>query len=164
MTITTTLAADFEDELLAAWRARPGLADVQVLMGPPGDELRAGDFLVTSVGDDDDTIRADEKYGVLGNIRRRELITIDCLIMVHKPGGGEDVIKAARDRAHEIFAEVAEEFRTAANPANNHALTLSDKAHSFEISSWTERRGATSSARWSQIPFLITYKGNLPSS
>lgn len=164
MAITTTLATQFEDQLVAALRARPGLTDDQVIIGPVGSDLAAGDYIITGVGIGNESVSSDEEFNILGNVRRQERITLNCFIEAHRPGAGELAVQAARDAAHALLAEVAEELRTAAFPENNHPLTLGGLAHMFELSAWDERRGATTNARWSQIPFQVTYVGDLPSS
>lgn len=162
MAITTTLAPQFEDALITALRARANLTDAQVVMGPPGD-MPAGDYIFIATSESD-PITSDEEFGVLGNIRRRERISIQCLAQAYRAGAGEDAIRAVRDAVHDMLAEVAEELRTAAIPGSNHALLLSGKAKQFELSAWSERRGATGGQRWSQIPFTITYLGDLPTT
>lgn len=161
MTVTTTLATQFEDALLTALQGRAGLSGVNIEMTPV--DRAAGDWIMIGAGDDS-AVSSSESWSLVGNVRRREVVTLDCIIEVTKSGAGETVAKAARDRAHALFAEVATELRDAAQPGSEHALLLGGKCHMFQLSSWTEKRGVGDRQRWSQIVFTITYTGDLPFS
>lgn len=166
MAAVTTLAREFEDALIEALQTRAeipdsALADVQIRIGPPGDEAQAGARLYTGVAADN-SANADERFAASGNVRKREELRLNCIVDVNVSGGGIEATTEARNTAHAIFAEVADELRIAANPGSNHILLLNGRAHMVRLDSWHERRGMQSNARWSQIPFLVVYEGDLP--
>lgn len=103
-TVTTSKAAEFEDALIAQLQARPGLAGVQVDIGPLGDDSEAEHIQSVQVD-------SEEEWGALGNRRKEELIALTLAVQGEAPGAGAEAIREARDRCHTLIAEVAAQLR-----------------------------------------------------
>lgn len=157
MAFITTLAADFETALVTALQARPGLAGVLVDSGPLGDST-AGHKEYVEIGgslDQQPTISSIETWGLLGNARRDETVTLDCLAYVEVTGAGGAGIRAASARAHELLAEVATQLRETPDMGLTNLRVT-------QFGGWSEQRAAGAGERASYIRFQVTYNATLP--
>lgn len=99
---------------------------------------------------------ATQQWGMLGNRRRDEEYTITGGIGVRRAGKNEAVIRAVRERAFELLAEVEDFLRV--DP------TIGGTTKVSELSRYPVEQGADSEGRWCQVDFEITCKVDLRSS
>lgn len=98
-TYTTSQVAAFEDAVIALLKEQDALAGVQVAVGPLGDDT-ANEY-IQSLG-----ASATQDWSAMGNLRKRENLELTLEVATQKPGGGEAVIKAARNRVVELVTAV----------------------------------------------------------
>ncbi len=140
---------------LAASLPDPTLLEVVVSTGP----LRADEAFesIEFVG-----AASDQDWSAMGNKPREERGSLtDCLIWVVKPGAGEAVIKAARDRAILLLNLVAAELR--ANVGQWLTSQQADSAvRTAAIGAITFSQGALQTGRVARFVFTIDYTVRLP--
>lgn len=153
MAVTTSKVADIEDALITQLQAREGLEGVQVDIGPLGDQSARGEYIQLGVGIGGG-VSVQQVWGALGNRRRDETGTIRGEIYVERPGAGAAVIRAARDRAWELLAEVEAQLRE--DPKINNLARVAAMQASEET------RGIGPGNRQSVIQFTIEYEATLP--
>jgi hypothetical protein len=110
-----TRIAAILDALVDGISARPAFAGVQVRSAFMGDEMDGREFVVF-----DGTHRLDGDWSSIGRLSRQEIVTVDGSVVVRYPGGGEQIVRAARSRAAALFADI-ESFVTA-SVANNRLM------------------------------------------
>lgn len=110
-----TRVAAILDALTDAIAARPVFAGVQVRSAYMGDEMSGREFVVF-----DGTHRLDGDWSSVGRLSRMETVTVDGSVVVRLPGGGEQVVRAARSRAAELFADI--ESFVVGSVANNRLM------------------------------------------
>jgi hypothetical protein len=96
-----------------------------------------------------------ESIGLRGpqGISQDENVTVSGAIWIVKPGQDETVIKAARDQAATLLAEVEQTLK--ANP------TVSGTCQYASVSASAIEAGAIDEGRWHQTSFEITYRARL---
>lgn len=150
-TTTSTIHAAmnaFVDGMLA--RANIVAGGVQVTSGFLGqDQARHESIQLFEVRN------AEQSWGMLGNRRRNEEYTIVGGIGVRRAGKNEDVIRAVRERAFELLAEIEDFLRV--DP------TIGNTTRVSELSRYPVQQGADSEGRWCQIDFEITCNKDLRS-
>lgn len=103
MGAVATLPA-FCDAIVAALKLRAGLSGVAVYSGPV-DDLSAGkEAIVFGV----EMISAENEFPTMPQVECWEEFDVTGWTWVSKPGAGETVIKAARDRAFAILEELVD--------------------------------------------------------
>ena len=158
MPVTTTKAAQVEDALITALKSRAGLTGVQVEAGPLGVKESEPEYIQT-VGEPA-TLSGSQEWGSIGAHRKEETCQILCEIYVRKPGAGATVLRAARDRALELMAEIEALLRD----EMKNRTKLDGLVTFVQLVSWEERRGATEGNRISIIECTIQYQATLPTS
>lgn len=95
--------------LLALLRAADGLEGVDILDGPPADDVATRDFLAVGwTGGEDQAAESVQDFNGAGARTRDEEITVSCLIDVWS---GDDGFSVVRDRAYAILAVVEDAIR-----------------------------------------------------
>lgn len=152
VTITTTRQFLYIDALYAALIARPALADVHVLdAGFDLDRATEPDVLQLH------GTSQDESFGAIGNRRQEEEFDLTGEIIALRAGGMlHDDIKAARDRAAAILAELEEVVRL--DPHMGGLVSWSRLSHIAIHQGYTEK------GRLVVIPFTIRAHATLPKS
>lgn len=142
MTLTTKIGP-YLDALVANLAARPGLTNVGVFSGWVGP-----DGGLTSI--QFESVDSTDEWGLIGNRRLDEAVTITGFIWAQQPGAGEATIKAARDLAERIWAELLDELVT--NPSQGVAEVLTN-AH---VASMAEENAVTADKqRVCRITFTV---------
>lgn len=100
MSVVSTIPACL-DALVTRLQARPGLAGVEVTSGPLGIDDTAAESIQF------DNVEADQDWASAIRRSRDETYTIRGFLWIVQPGADEPAIKAARDRAFELFDELA---------------------------------------------------------
>lgn len=114
------------DNLLAALRARPGLASVQILDGPTDQEIEANSLSIGYVPGLP-TLDGEQAPAQIGAQRREE--TYDLAGQISCWRGDQGDTKAARDAAFAIFGEIEQQLR----PADGGDPTLAGAVRYAEI-------------------------------
>jgi hypothetical protein len=99
---------DFLDAFKTQLEAVSGLSGVNVHTCTPGPDTDTSDRIILGVED----ITGVTPWAALGQLRRRDSFTIPCQIEVVRPGAGETVAAACRDRVQTIFQLVLEALKT----------------------------------------------------
>lgn len=158
MATATSRAAAIEDALIEQLQARPGLAGVQVEIGPLGDQEARNEWIQIGTAVAGPGLSSSQEWGALGNRRRDEAGTIHGGIFVQKAGAGPAVIRACRDRAWELLAEVEAQLRE-----DPKITGLANHPPHAQLTASEETRGMTpNNARYSVIEFTIEYSATLP--
>ena len=116
MTLTTKIGP-YLDALVANLSRRTGLTGVGVFSGWVGPDGGLRSIQFESVDSTDD-------WGLIGNRRLDEAVTITGFIWAQAPGAGEASIKAARDAAEAIWNELLDEL--VMNPSQGVAEVLTN--------------------------------------
>lgn len=153
MATVTSSIPDAMDAFVAGMLLRANIisAKVEVASGYLGDKSNRQESIQLT-----DAPSAVQSWGMLGNRRRDEEYTLAGLIWVMKPGQMEPVIKAARDRAFELLAEIEDFLRL--DP------TIGGTTKVSELSAYPFEQGANGDGRYCQIDFEISCKKDLRSS
>jgi len=107
MTLTTTSTIpNLLNTLQERLAARSGLAGVQIVSAPLGPQSTALESIQFG-----GVVESEQTVASLGNRRRTESYQVHGIIWIAKSGAGEQTIRAARDRAYELFAELEDELR-----------------------------------------------------
>ncbi|HTE69092.1 MAG TPA: hypothetical protein VK942_10095 [Actinomycetes bacterium] len=152
MAATSSIPAFF-DALKALLDARAGI------IGPPLVTVATGDLAADTPKESIvlfGTPTANrEAVGLRGpqGISHDHNVVVAGAIRVVKPGQGETVIKAARDRAYAVLAELENQLK--ATP------TVSDTCKFAAVTDDPLEQGANDEGRWAQISFQITYRARL---
>lgn len=147
MPISSTIGTAL-DNLRAQLVARPGLVDVQVVTGPLSSKQTARESIQLGI-----EIEATQAWGPLGNRRKKEAYPLDGVLFVLCPGAGEEPIKAARDRALSLLAEIEAQLK--ADPGIDGAV------HESSLVSYVVTQGANEKGRYCGIAFFIDCKADL---
>lgn len=102
--------------LLTMWRALPGLADVQVIDGPPTGDQSDADYIAVGWQPETNDLAAEalQSFASAGARTRDEDFTIACWIDTWT---GDTDVAARRTRAYELFALIEDSLRaTSAAP------------------------------------------------
>lgn len=148
MATTTSRIPDVMDALQTGLAARAGLANVTVQSGPGDLKYLGLEYLALGVG----RVSIPQSQRAAGNQFKQEAARIDCEIRSGVVGVGETAIRACRDRAFVILAEVEDFLRTTPNlsiTAVDHLL-LRDVDYGI---GWDDR------VTWCEIGFTIA--GNI---
>ena len=122
---------------------------VDVLTHWPGIDLSATDQLILGATVDDEQVPA-----AVGRNRHDQQVDVSCEVRVMRPGGGETVSKAARDRAAAIVGIVDAQLRT--DPPDVADQTIEARITSRRMSQFPTTVG-TVQARACVIEFTIGY-------
>jgi hypothetical protein len=136
----------FLDSIRARLMERSGLAGVRVFTGPVGDKDIGRENIVFGV----DPIEVDQAYPTVPQREAFETFSVEGRIWIVKPGGGEAVIKAARDRAMAVLSEVQSECVT------NH--TMDGAVRDVLLTSYKLEQFPLDAARDCRIAFNLDVK------
>lgn len=100
--MVTTRIAVIKANLVDELRLRAGLADVLVLSAVPLSEADGRTEFIALVGDDS----IEQDWSAIGIRSRDERVTLRGMVYVRRGGTGETVIRAIRERAVALSAEV----------------------------------------------------------
>lgn len=143
---TSTIPATL-DSLIAALRARPGLANAVIHDGTPITD-EGTDYIAIGWSDEDATsVSARQEPATLGNLRRSETYDINCQACAWN---GSTDMKLARDTAFALFAEVEDALRTDGTIAGNVIFA--------DIGAYTVRQVQTTGGALVTIDFAIAVK------
>lgn len=109
MATMTSRVGELIDAIGAALEGRAGLEGVNVLTGPASDAELGIEYIALGI----DEIRLPKRFAGATNRLQMETLTIPCELQARAGGAGNPAIKAARDRALAIYAEVEDAHRTA---------------------------------------------------
>jgi hypothetical protein len=156
MTTETSSIPDAMDAFVAGMMLRPNIATaiadgLKVASGYLGEESgRKESIELTHVQ------TATQVWGMIGNRRREEEYRISGLVWATVGGKNEPIIKAARDRAFELLAEIEDFLRV--DP------TIGGTTKVSEVAAYPFDQGVTPDGRYCQIDFEILCKKSLRSS
>lgn len=142
MTTETSAVHAWLNAFADALAARANLAGVLITTGYVAD---VGRLEAIQIGD---TIEGEQEWSLLGNRRRKEQFRINGIIWVSKPGKGETVIRAARERAFVLLAEIEDELRLRPTVSATNKLSA--------LTRYTVDQGASTDGRWAQIDFEVS--------
>lgn len=143
-----TTQDEFITTLVDVLERRTGLTDVTVTSADLGLADRGADSIsVFGIPD------GNESWDGIGNYAREESYTVEMGCLVIRPGADEDAIRAARDRAYELFHEVADAVRT--NP------TLGTRAYVSQMTTANLIQGWSDLGRWCELHWSIRAQGRL---
>lgn len=153
MATVTSSIPDAMDAFVSGMLLRANIASakVQVTSGYMGEDSERKESIQLT-----DVSSATQAWGMLGNRRRDEEYTINGLVWAMVAGKNETVIKAARDRAFELLAEIEDFLRL--DP------TIGATTKVSELSAYPFEQGANADGRYCQIDFAILCKQDLRSS
>lgn len=123
---TTSRLAAVKSALVDLWAQRSGLTGVQIASAELGGSAAALER-IELIGDD--TIEQDWVH--VGRLSRDERLTLVGSIYVMKPGAGETVIRAARDRAFALMAEIELSFTESQAASSIGGLVKAARARPF---------------------------------
>jgi len=146
---SVTTVGTFLDTLRTKLLARPGMAGVAVYTGPV-DELSIGEEAIVFAVEE---MSATFTYRTLPKIEVFETYPVEGRIWIVKPGAGETVIKATRDRALALLEQVVDELATdnTSTAATVSALGINDA----RITSWSLTQVAIDGGRDCRLAFTI---------
>lgn len=148
MGAVTTLPA-FLDALRTNLTALAGLSGVSVFTGPV-DHLSIGEEAIVFAVE---TTTANFTYRTLPHVEVFEEYDVEGRVWVVKPGGGETVIKTARDRAAAILEQVVDELAAHNSPTS--ATQAAFGVDDARVVSWTLEQLAIDGGRDCRLTFLI---------
>lgn len=132
-----------------ALELRSGLADVLVTTGYVEDTGKRDSIQIA------DQVDGEQTWGLLGNRRRDETFTASGIIWVKRAGKGEDVIRAVRERAFDLLAEIEDELRLRPRVSSTVKLAA--------ITRYSVDQGANTDGRWCQLDFEVSSQQTLAS-
>lgn len=144
--MATSAVPAFLDALRTRLLARPGLAGVQVATGPLAEDTALESIQVFRV----DT---DQVWAALGGRSREETGTMTGAIWIVAPGADEPAIKAARDRAYALLAELESDLR--ADPSVNGTVRVA------QLASADLTQGLNDNGRVAQVTFTVNLEARL---
>ena len=148
MGAVTTLPV-FLDNLRTSLTALAGMAGVQVFTGPV-DHLSIGaEAVVFCV----DRTEASFSYRTLPHVEVFEEYAVEGRIWVVKPGGGEDVIKEARDRAAALLELVVDELGAHNSPTS--ATQAAFGVDDARLTGWSMEQFAIDGGRDCRLTFTV---------
>lgn len=136
------------DALKARLDLRAGLTGVTVATGPLGDDTPAEAIVLVGVS------AADQAYAALGSRPKDDMYDILGGIWVARPGAGEAVLKAARDRALALLAEVEADLREAPNIGLAYVLWANLRPDTLD-------QGMGTGTRWCELDFRVQVKARI---
>jgi hypothetical protein len=142
MATASSLGA-FLDALRDALCERDGLSGVRVFTGPVGEKDIGPENIVLAV----EETGVDQDYPTVPQRESFETYEVEGRIWIVKPGSGESVIKAARDRALEILTQVQSECI-----GND---TMDGTVRDVLLVSYTMSQFALDAARDCRIAFIL---------
>lgn len=128
--------------------ARPGLAGVRIFTGPVGEKDIGQENIVFAV----EETPVEQDFPTAGQREAFESYEVEGRIWIVKPGSGENVIAAARERALEILGEVQSEC------TGN--MTMDSSVRSLLLTSFTLTQIALDAARDCRVSFVVEVKSN----
>ena len=149
---TATTLGDFLDKLRTNLTVLPAMAGVAVYTGPV-DHLSIGAEAVVFAVEAESN---EYSYRTLPAVEVFEQYEVTGRIWIVKAGGGEDIIKAARDRALALLGVVGVELA-----AHNSPTTATQAAFGVDdarISGWTLEQFVIDGGRDCRISFTIRAK------
>jgi hypothetical protein len=96
-----------------------------------------------------------ENVGLRGpqGISQDQNVTVRGAIWIVKPGQGESIIKAARDRAYALLGELEQQLKS--------TPTVSGTCQYATVTGDILEQGLNDAGRWAQITWEITYRARL---
>lgn len=150
MATVTSVAHAFMVALADKLALRANLAGVQIATGWLGGDSDARESIQLTA------VRAEQRWGMVGNRRRDEEFTVEATIWVTRAGKNETVIREVRARAFALLAEIEDCLRV--DP------TVDNTARVAQVSTYDMDQGATTAGRWCQLDFEILVNRDLRSS
>lgn len=150
MATVTSVAHAFMVALADTLALRANLAGVQIATGWLGGDSDARESIQLTA------VRAEQRWGMVGNRRRDEEFTVEGTIWVTRAGKNEPVIREARERAFALLAEIEDCLRV--DP------TVGNIAKGSQVSAYDLDQGATTDGRWCQVELEILVNKDLRSS
>lgn len=152
MATATSVLPDLLDAIQAGLDARAGLDNVTVLSGPADADDLGREYI--ALGLNDPEISIPQRPGAQTVSYRKESISIPCELRANQPGKGEGSIRAARDRAFALFAEVEDWVRS----NKTAGLSAVDALH---ITNARANQGADDNGRYVVIKFDLDAQTSL---
>ena len=152
MATATSVLPDLLDAIQAGLDARAGLNGVTVLSGPADADDLGREYI--ALGLNDPEISIPQRPGAQTVNYRKESISIPCELRANQPGKGETNIRAARDRAFALFAEVEDWVRS----NKTAGLSAVDALH---ITNARANQGADDNGRFVVIKFDLDAQTSL---
>jgi len=128
--------------------SRSGLTGVRIFTGPVGEQDVGQENIVFAV----DETRVDQDFPTAGQREAFESYEVEGRIWIVKPGSGESVIAATRERALEILAEVQSECTS--------NMTMDGSVRSLLLNSFSLMQLPLDGARDCRVSFTIEAKSN----
>ena len=102
-----------------------------------------------------DFIQGEQEWSMLGNRRRDERFRVSGAIWVTRAGKGDTVIRAARERAIAILAEIEDELRV--------SPTVTATVKVAALTRYEVDQGVSSDGRWCEVDWEVSNWKDLPS-
>lgn len=144
----TSSIPSVKDALKSGLSAKTGLAGVSVFTAGVPDGTRVDECIVFG------QVTTEDAQTGIGATSLFEEYTIMGAIRVRKPGGGETVIKTARDRLFEILAYVQEYL--ADTPTLSTTGVISVDFRGLDFDEWAEDR-----ERWAGLRFRLAVRAQI---
>lgn len=148
MATTTSGIATWLNTFADALAARAGLSGVLITTGYVSDAAQQDQIQI-------DSIEGEQEWGLLGNLRRKEMFRIGGIIWVTRAGKDEAVIRVVRARAYVLLAEIEDYLRVAPTVSGTNKVSA--------LTKYTLDQGANTSGRWAQMDFEVSNWRDLPS-
>jgi hypothetical protein len=156
--MATSAVDDAMNALQTQLAARPGLAGVTVASGDLDADTPREAIILGGV------FEWEQEWATIGNLRKDEDFGVETVVWIVKPGAGETVIRAARDRAVAIVAEIETYLRLSTVHGDAvDGITLQGVVRSAEWRPTSLRQGPyPDGGRWCQVTGVIGIKARLP--
>jgi len=145
---TSSSLGSFLTALRDALGNRLGLTGVRIFTGPVGEQDIGQENIVFAV----EETSVDQDFPTAGQREAFESYEVEGRIWIVKPGGGESVIAAARERALELLAEVQSEC------TGN--MTMGGSVRSLLLTSFRLTQLPLDGARDCRVSFTVEVKSN----
>lgn len=152
MTTATSAVPALLDALQSALSERDGLTGVTILSGPGSADDLELEYIM--LGLSNPQLNSTQRYKGMGNAYKEESIRFTNELRANYPGKGETAIRAVRDRAYAMLAEVEDCLRV------TYTLGLA-KVDVAELTDHDTQQGADDKGRVCLISFAITARISL---
>lgn len=145
----TWTAPSFLDEFATRLEERNGLASVKVYTSTV-EQIEAEESIVFV------RVEGDQNWSAIGHQPREDKYTVQSSILIARTGAGQEVAKAARDRAKEILSEVEADVieLMRGNTATFAEAIGANQITGMNIARITLSQGANQNGeRWTQVDF-----------
>jgi hypothetical protein len=154
---TVATLPDFLDKLRAALILRSGLAGVNIFTAGIDDESAGAEAIVFAA----EEVAAAGNYHTLPKAECFEEYPVEGWTWVQKPGAGEDAIKAARDRAFALLADVHSYLKSLGGTASTQSAVGVDEA---QLVGWKLEQFITPNTRDAKLTFTIAVRAHFTPS